>query len=236
MVEVVKGRVFWCIIYPEGISYSQIIEKLNGLKTEIAVSPLHAPDKCSIDKYEFKPHVHAIFKFSGNKTNVQLYSMLLALDLVCHIAGYREGDTDGNIARGIKLVDNIVVATRYLIHADDSEKQQFNNGFQAIRCLHGYDLGSAIASNYNERFNIYFEIINFCKQHQCYWFHDLIDYAQEQQNMKWLNYLQNNSFNVQLYLSSYTKKQEYLKKIKEKELMINMYEKSLSANTPSASE
>ena len=149
-VEVVKGRVFWCIIYPEGISYSEIISKLNGLKTEIAVSPLHVPEKNPYDKAEGKAHVHVIFKFSGNKTNVQLYSMLLALGLVCHIAGYVEGDTDGNITRGIKIVDNVVVATRYLIHADDESKQQFNNGFQAIRCLHGYDLGNAIASNYNE--------------------------------------------------------------------------------------
>ena len=235
-MEVVKSRTFWCIIYPEGISYGQIVEKLNGLKTEIAVSPLHVAEKNPIDKQEGKPHIHVIFKFSGNKTNVQLYTMLLALGLECHVAGFKEGDTDGNIARGYKVVDNIVVATRYLIHADDESKQQFNNGFQAIRCLHGFDLSSAMASNYNERFNIYFEIINYCKSHQCYWYHDLMDYAQEQQNLKWLNYLMNNSFNVQLYLSSYTKKQEYLKKIKEKELMINMYEKSLSASTPSDSE
>ena len=235
-VEVVKGRVFWCILYPEGITYSEIISKLNGLKTEIAVSPLHVSEKNPLDKAEGKPHVHVIFKFSGNKTNVQLYTMLLSLDLVCHLAGFKEGDTDGNITRGIKIVDNVVVATRYLIHADDESKQQFNSGFQAIRCLHGYDLTSAMQSNYNERFNIYFEIINYCKTHQCYWYHDLMDYAYEQQNLKWLNYLLNNSFNVQLYLSSFTKKQEYIKKIKEKELMINIYENSLSEKSSGTSD
>ena len=40
MLEVKKGRAFWVILYPEGIRYSDIIDRLQGLHTEIAVSPL----------------------------------------------------------------------------------------------------------------------------------------------------------------------------------------------------
>lgn len=227
-MDVKRGRVFWIVLYPEGIRYSDLIDRLQGLHTEIAVSPLHSPEPDPINKKEKKPHYHIIFKFSGNKTNVQLYTMLFSLGLVQYIAGYKEGNTDGNIDRGIDIVDNVSVATRYLIHADHPDKQQFPNGFQAIRVLHGYDLSSAMANNYSERFNIYSEIIAFCKSHQCYWYSDLIDYCYSNENFKWLNYLMNNSFTVQLYLSSYTKKQEYQKNQKEKELQIQIYERSLS--------
>lgn len=226
-IEVKKGRVFWIIVYPEGIRYNEIIEKLQGLHTEIAVSPLHAPEKDPVNQKEKKPHFHIIFKFSGNKTNVQLYTMLFAMDLVSHCPGYREGDTDGNIERCIQLVDDVKVAARYLIHADHPEKQQFDLGFQAIKCLHGFDLSSAMANNYSERFAIYSEIIAYCKDNNCYWYSDLIDHCYAKENFRWLNYLMTNSFTVQLYLSSFTKKQEYIKNQKEKELQIQIYERSL---------
>lgn len=219
--------MWWIICYPEGIRYSQIVEALQGVHTEIAISPLHAPEKDPISQKEKKPHFHVIIKFAGNKTNVQLYTILFSIGLASHCAGYKEGDTDGNIERCIDQVDNISVATRYLIHIDHPDKQQFDLGFQAIKCLHGFDLSGAIANNYSERFAIYSEIINYCRDHSCYWYSDLIDYCYAKQNFRWLNYLMSNSFTVQLYLSSYTKKQEFVKKQKERELQIELYERSL---------
>lgn len=227
IIEVKKGRVFWIIVYPEGIRYNEIVEALQGVHTEIAISPLHSPEKDPLNGREKKAHFHIIFKFSGNKTNAQLYTILMSIGLMSHVAGFREGDTDGNIERGIQLVDDVKVAARYLIHADHPDKQQFDLGFQAIKCLHGFDLSSAMANNYSERFQIYSEIIAYCKDHQCYWYSDLIDYCFAQSNFRWLNYLISNSFTVQLYLSSFTKKQEYLKNQKEKELQIQIYERSL---------
>ena len=158
---------------------------------------------------------------------MQLYTILSSLGLISHCPGYKEGDTDGNIERCIQLVDDVKVAARYLIHADHPDKQQFDLGFQAIRCLHGFDLSSAMANNYSERFAIYSEIIAYCKEKSCYWYSDLIDYCYSNENFRWLNYLMTNSFTVQLYLSSFTKKQEYIKNQKEKELQIQIYERSL---------
>lgn len=229
-MEVKKTRAFWIILYPSPeLPYSMLIEKLRGVHTEIAVSPLHSPEPSPIDQREKKPHYHIIFKFSGNKTNVQIYTILLSLGIAKYIAGYKEGDSDGNIERGIQPIDNIQVASRYLIHADHPDKQQFDSSFQAIKCLGGFDLSGAMANNYSERFQIYSEIINYCKDHQCYWYSDLIDYCFSNSNFRWLNYLMSNSFTVQLYLSSYTKKQEHIKSQKEKELQIQIYERSLTA-------
>ena len=229
-MEVKKGRSFWVIAYPETIPYFRICEMLSGIHTEIAISPLHCPERDPINKQEKKPHFHIIFKFSGNKTNCQLYTILVSVGLAPALAGYKEGDTDGNIERCIKQIDNIQVATRYLIHLDHPEKQQFDSGFQSIKCLHGFDLSSAMAVNYSERFTIYSEIIAYCKANNCYWYSDLIDYCFHNENFKWLNYLMTNSFTVQLYLSSYTKKQEYTKNQKEKELQIQIYERSLKGD------
>lgn len=223
-----RARVWTFVIYDENKSYMQICDALKRIQTQIALSPRHRPEPDE-DGYQKKSHFHGIINFSGNKSASQLYSLFLFVGIADCLAGYKPGDDQGNIERCFRVHDNKIVAIRYLIHADQPEKEQFEMGFSSIKVFGGFDITAATVNNYNERFNLFLEIVNFCKNNGVWWYHDLVDYAYSNNKISWLNYLNNNSYNVQQYLQSYAKKQQFIINQREKELTIRSIEAALDS-------
>lgn len=119
MAKTEKHRYWLFEVYPESAP-EDWIAKLKETRCPYAVSPLHAPD----DK-DTKPHHHVIFYSPGpiRWENVK--------DIV----------PDDVPANGhIEWAKSPSGSQRYLIHLDDSEKEQFPEGPKSITVLNGFPL------------------------------------------------------------------------------------------------
>ena len=107
-----KGRYFACIVYPENISFDDMVAYLSSLHIPCAISPLHEPEG------EKKQHYHVLMKYANVTTINHVETLLEPLKgtkpiVVCDEVGY----------------------FRYLTHKDNPEKQQFD---VQPTCLSGY--------------------------------------------------------------------------------------------------
>lgn len=150
-----RARNFRFLIYPESANKNWFDQLTQLHNMQGYFSPLHNPDELSISDSEDlslyddsisdvlklindqtkKQHIHGIICFDGKKSLDQVRSIINSVGGVV---------PPWNIAK----IDNLRSAVRYLIHADNPEKEQFHTGREAILCVGGatldrfFDLGS----------------------------------------------------------------------------------------------
>ena len=128
-----KARYFAFLVYAENITFEELVERLKATHGQFAISPLHSPDKESK-----KPHWHVIY-CHGNTITLKGALNVLPADIV----------TNGHI----EMVFSPRGYERYLIHLDDPEKEQFEDGEDAITLINDYklDLSSEMTRNQIKR-------------------------------------------------------------------------------------
>ena len=109
MADVIKSRVWACIVYPENISYDSILSILKTIRIPCAISPLHDPSQNASPSKGEKLHYHVLFRYANTTTKAHVDSIISEL-------------------KGTKAqrVYDEYAYYRYLTHLDDSDKQQFD--------------------------------------------------------------------------------------------------------------
>lgn len=65
-----RARYFACIVYPENISYTDMIAYLTSLHIPCAISPLHEPEEGK------KQHYHVLFKYANVTTKKHIDTLV----------------------------------------------------------------------------------------------------------------------------------------------------------------
>lgn len=111
-----EGRNFSFILYPDSMP-ENAIEMLLQEQFCVAISPLHYADDET-----FKPHYHVLLSFSG-KQNLSTIDEEMRKKYGCTY---------------VQKVKDRNKYTRYLLHLDNPEKQQFEEGITANYDLRSY--------------------------------------------------------------------------------------------------
>lgn len=108
--EIKRGRVWQIVFYPESCP-DQFEELIYSWHVPACLSPLHCPEnnKKDLGETEGKPHYHLNLYFDGNKSYDQILDYATQLN-----------------TKRIIRVENARSMTRYLIHLDDPDKEQFS--------------------------------------------------------------------------------------------------------------
>ena len=132
----ISGRVWAFVLYPDScIDYLDMITQLSYLGVPLAVSPLHLPEKNLKQENEKKPHYHCIMYFDGQKKQNQL-KYLQDMSSTSYSRKYFDWhylvDKNTVIPHFAKYpyflkVNSIRHYTRYLLHLDSPDKQQFTD-------------------------------------------------------------------------------------------------------------
>lgn len=140
-----RARAWRFLVYPDTACEGWIDILTNIIHIQGYISPLHDPDNINsmaVQIYQEidpdiinttatlgrKQHFHGIAIFDGKKSYDQIKDMLCPLGIV--VPPIQLARVDGSLRS----------AVRYLIHADDINKQQFRLGRKAIMCLGGATL------------------------------------------------------------------------------------------------
>lgn len=115
-----KSRYFDFLVYPESAP-DDWLEQLKRSHCMYAISPIHKPDA-----EEAKEHLHVIFCSGNGPITLSAAKGKIPADVPAN--GFVEPTAS---ASGYQ---------RYLIHLDDPDKQQFEDGANAITCLNGFPL------------------------------------------------------------------------------------------------
>lgn len=164
-----RTRNFATIVYPESAP-EDWLEKLAEAKIEALISPLHDQDK-NPDGEPKKAHYHVILMFETVKTTEQVE------EITEQIGGV-----------GVEKINSLRGYARYLIHADNPEKAQYNKA--DIKQFGGVDYES-ICSLASDKYAAIREMISYCTDHRIISYADLLRYASEQ-NESWFRCLCDN--------------------------------------------
>lgn len=185
-----KFRHFLFEFYPESAP-EDWEKRLRDTGFEFAVSPVHSKDKKD-DGTLKKPHRHVIFKTPGKSPWMfkRARKMLQATEVPAN--GYIEPAFN---SRG---------AQRYLIHLDDPEKQQFEEGQRAILLINDFPLDITRDLTASEKREVRRKVFDFIEKYQIteYWglIKSLLDgYG----DMDMLDYACNHTIMFNAYLTSY---------------------------------
>lgn len=164
-----RTRNFATVVYPESAPQDWL-EKLAEAKIEALVSPLHDKDK-NPDGEPKKAHYHVILMFETVKTIEQVK------EITEKIGGV-----------GVEKINSLRGYARYLIHADNPEKAQYNKA--DIKQFGGADYES-ICSLASDKYAAIREMIQYCTTNEIISYADLLRYAAEQ-NENWFRCLCDN--------------------------------------------
>lgn len=164
-----RTRNFATVVYPESAPQDWL-EKLADLKIESLVSPLHDKDK-NPDGEPKKAHYHVILMFETVKTTEQVK------EITEKIGGV-----------GVEKINSLRGYARYLIHADNPEKAQYEK--TDIKQIGGADYES-ICSLASDKYAAIREMIQYCTTNEIISYADLLRYAAEQ-NENWFRCLCDN--------------------------------------------
>lgn len=152
-----RTRNFATIVYPESApeNWQNLIAES---KLQVFISPLHDSD-INPDGTPKKPHYHVILMFETVKTTEQVK------EIIEQIGGV-----------GVEKINSLRGYARYLIHADNPEKAQYNKA--DIKQFGGADY-EAICSLASDKYAAIREMISYCTDHRIISYADLLRYASE---------------------------------------------------------
>lgn len=171
------------VVYPESApeNWMQI---LRDMLIPCFVSPLHDQDY-NADGEPKKPHYHVQFCFDSNakKSRDQIKQLT---DQICGVGQEKVASRSGYC--------------RYLIHRDNPDKAQYS--YNDIVCIGNVDLERTFGSQYNKHECIK-EMMQFCKENNCFLIADLADYSAEHRPDDWFKILTDSSaYFMDKYLKS----------------------------------
>lgn len=150
-----RYRNFATVLYPEScVDNWKCI--LDDLHIPILVSPLHDNDVNPTGE-EKKAHYHILIMFEGKKSLEQVKVIFDSIGAV-----------------GIEVVNSIRGYARYLIHADNPEKFQYDS--KDVLSMGGADF-SQVCSLPSDKYKVIGEIIDYCKDNHISSYSDVLEYA-----------------------------------------------------------
>ena len=154
------------ILYPDSAP-SNYIDILRSLMVQACISPLHAPAD------DLKSHYHVVLLFGSVKSYEQVLSVTKLFNGSFPIP-----------------VHDIRQYVRYLIHADNPEKEQFS-GMEQIQTFGGLDVFNYFSMSQIYNRDIFRDIMGSIKDNPSIMYCDLIDYCLTER-LDWLELLQSN--------------------------------------------
>lgn len=142
------ARIWACIIYQENFSLEEIIQKIEELHVECYLSPLHTDAN--------KPHYHAVFQFSGQKTSENFREL---------VEGFGVGAEKVN-SKGAYL--------RYLCHLDNEDKPTYD--VKEVRSLNGAKPYEEAIEDSTSKYVLVGEMVDYISDKHCS-FAGLVDYS-----------------------------------------------------------
>lgn len=127
--KLIRSGNYHYIIYPENYSREEYKNMLSDMMLDYLLSPLHTSDE-----KEFKDHFHLIVLFPNP---------------VSYSTAERIGERL-NSAKKILYPPNTIMATRYLIHLDDPDKQQFVGKPDELIDVHGLKAKTLFIKSFSE--------------------------------------------------------------------------------------
>lgn len=175
-----RTRSYATVVYPE--SAPDFLDKLSELKVPCLVSPLHDKDINPTGESK-KAHYHVLFCFDSVKSESQAREMCLQIGGV-----------------GCEKVNSMRGYARYLTHADNPEKAQYDSA--DVRQLFGADYQSIIQLN-SDRYGLIREMCEYIRINQVHYFNAFMDYCSVN-NEDWYRSLCDNSgWIIKEYIKSY---------------------------------
>ena len=182
-----KSRYYAFLVYedsaPEGWK-KQLKDSLGCY----AISPLHEPDE--EDK---KPHWHVIYMHSNTVTKAcalkAIPSGIPANDQLIHVHHPRNYQ-------------------RYLIHLDDPDKQQFDDGVLAIETLNAFPLDLTRDFTKSEMVEIRNRIFAWIRGYEIFEYADLLDSLSDAAEVDMLDYASSHTILFNTYITSRRNKAE----------------------------
>lgn len=145
----IGARIWACIIYQENFNnLDEIIEKIEELHIECYLSPLHTDSE--------KPHYHAVFQFSGQKTRENFRELV-----------------DG-FGVGAEKVNSKGAYLRYLCHLDSEDKQKYD--VKEVRSLNGAKPYEEAIEDSTSKYVLVGEMVDYISETRTS-FAGLVDYA-----------------------------------------------------------
>lgn len=187
-----RGRNWWFVVYPDSLP-DNWLALLDEMHIPIFVSPLHDKD-INANGEPKKPHYHVILMFDGNKSFEQILEISQCL-------------LHGTIPQRI---DHLRGAVRYLIHADNPEKFQYD--VKDIISLCCADLDSAMQKSATVRHYDLAAMRKYIRDNDIYSFAEFYDYCDEY-NSDWASMLDDS---CTMCISAYIKSRIYDKRERER--------------------
>lgn len=176
-----RTRNWASILYPAELPQNYI-QRLQGLNIPFFLSPVHNPDCNNINPEEQrKIHQHIEFAFDGVKSCEQVTNLF-----------FEVFKNHNGWVRPIP-VNSPKAMIRYFIHADQPEKQQFEERFLAIKCFNGANLDNVIIPSSSEKSLYTSQMIDYCMENNIFEISDLILVSKEEHFDTWYWVLQNTS-------------------------------------------
>ena len=176
-----KARYACFLVYSESApeDWKQRLKKTHGC---YAISPLHEPDE-----ENSKPHYHVIYRH-GNPVTLATMGRFIPSDI----------PANGHV----ELVTAPRNYQRYLIHLDDPEKQQFEDGADAIEVLNGFPLDLTRDYSKAELQGFRSEIYSLIREYDMTEYAELLDYLMDNGEVDLLDYASNHTILYNTYLTS----------------------------------
>jgi len=165
-----RYKNFGTIVYPESAP-DDWQERLNQLRIPAIISPLHDRDITEDGEIK-KEHYHVLLMYDGVKTLEQAREDISMFNGV-----------------GCEVVRSIRGYARYLIHADDPDKYQYDA--KDVIELNGADF-SHIARGVTDKYMAIAEMMDYCKQNGIISYAQLLEIARET-NYSWFMALCDNA-------------------------------------------
>lgn len=177
-----KGRTrnFATVVYPESAPDGWQ-QALRDTHVQAFISPLHDRD-VNPDGTPKKPHYHVLVMFDMVKSQEQ------AREFFAKIGGV-----------GLEELNTLRGYARYLIHADNPEKAQYNAS--DVQELNGADYAEICALP-SDKYRCIREMTAWCHDNGVTMFCDLFDYARDNRDDWYRALCDNSAFVVMCYLKS----------------------------------
>ncbi len=177
-----RTRNYATIVYPESAPENWLTTASES-KIPMFISPLHDKDINATGEPK-KAHFHVMVMYDSVKTKEQAENFF---------------KTIGGV--GCETVNSVRGYARYLIHADNPEKEQYK--IDDVKAFGGADYIQVIGT-YADRSKANREMIAWIKENDCICFADLCDYASIHRSDWWDMLTNNSSYFIKEYIKSRT--------------------------------
>lgn len=179
-----RARVWTFLIYPSSAP-DNWREILDSKAIPWVESPLHNPDKDSINKDERDHrHHHCLLSFEGKKSQEQVENIIKELNSTLPF-----------------VVDSPRSMVRYFAHLDQPEKEKFAPSDIIFHC--GYDCKDYLVQS-QDKYLYVDEMMTYIKDNEIIEYHDFVDATRQFHYDTWFRSLcDNTSFIINLYIKSY---------------------------------